>query len=568
MSELFLKTVNMSISASWIVLAVLLMRAIMRRAPKWSAVLLWGIVAIRLICPFSIESALSLIPSAETVSPEIMLENFPHIDSGISIINSTLNPIISNSFSPIPGASANPLQILIPVLSVIWVSGIAALFLYTALSYINLRRKVATAVLLKDNIYQCETVVSPFVIGIIKPRIYMPFNMSERNAELVIAHERAHISRKDHLWKPFGFLLLTLHWFNPLMWLGYVLLCRDIELACDEKVVGKLDDGQRADYSQALLNCSVNRRVISACPLAFGEIGVKQRVKSILNYKKPAFWIMLIALILCAATAVCFLTDPKDNTEHNNDIPNIVTDANIRILSVGSDKDNVSIDVLSIVKDEQGNIVLKIRWNNNSEQVINYGEGFMISKHENDSWIKLNSNGIWVLPAYPVVPLSTEDETYRNVNREKEYHLSSYYDITNDGRYRFSTEFTSDSKGTVWVDFMIDSSVIYYDSPIYDIIEYDIDNDGRTETCSLQHGFTSGLFTFILTVKEGEKIECQDIYNTRWYDLSFKEQSGKLLVQGITQGDPPETHLFEISFKDGHILLTRKDKSDEALGYW
>ena len=310
MSEIFLKIINMSISASYIVLAVLLLRLLLKKAPKWITVVLWGIVAVRLVCPFSIESVLSLMPSSEVVSPTIMTDKTPTINTGIPIINSTLNPVISESFTPNPGDSANPLQIWIPVLTTLWIVGMVALLIYTVISFAKVKRKIGTAVLLRDNIYQSENVVSPFVLGIIKPKIYLPFNMNEKDMEHVVAHEMAHIRRKDHLWKPLGFLLLTLHWFNPLMWLGYVLLCRDIELACDEKVIKELDHDARADYSQALLTCSVNRRMIAACPLAFGEVGVKDRVKSVLNYKKPAFWIIIAAVVACVAVAVCFLTNP------------------------------------------------------------------------------------------------------------------------------------------------------------------------------------------------------------------------------------------------------------------
>ncbi len=311
MADIFLKIVNMSISASWIVLAVLLLRLLLKRAPKWITVLLWGIVAIRLICPFSIESVLSLIPSTETISPEIMMDKTPTINSGVPIINNIVNPVIGESFAPDPIASANPLQILIPVLAIAWIVGIVIMLAYTAISYFRVKSKIGTAVLFRDNIYQSENVVSPFVLGIIKPKIYLPFNMNGQDMNHVIAHENAHIRRKDHWWKPFGFLVLTLHWFNPLMWLGYVLLCRDIELACDEKVVKEFDNEQKADYSQALLTCSVNRRVIAACPLAFGEVGVKNRVKSVLNYKKPAFWIVVAAIVASIAVAVCFLTNPR-----------------------------------------------------------------------------------------------------------------------------------------------------------------------------------------------------------------------------------------------------------------
>lgn len=311
MADIFLKIVNMSISASWIALAVLILRLLLKKAPKWITVLLWGIVAVRLVCPFNFESVMSLIPSTETISTDIMMDKTPTIDSGIPVINNTINPIISSSFAPDPVASANPLQILIPILSIVWVSGIMIMLIYTVISYLRVKRKIGTAVLLRDNIYQSESVVSPFVLGIIKPKIYLPFNMNEQDMEHVIAHEQAHIRRKDHLWKPLGFLILTIHWFNPLMWLGYVLLCRDIELACDEKVIKELDTEQKADYSQALLTCSVNRRMIAACPLAFGEVGVKNRVKSVLNYKKPAFWIVVVAIITSIIVAVCFLTNPK-----------------------------------------------------------------------------------------------------------------------------------------------------------------------------------------------------------------------------------------------------------------
>ena len=313
MNELFLKIINMSISASWLVLAVLILRFVLKKAPKWINVLLWGIVAIRLICPFSFESPLSLIPSAETIPLNIGMDSTPTINSGISAINNAVNPIISQSNTPMAGASINPLQITIGIYEYIWIFGMIALALYTAISYWRLHRKVDTAVRYKDNIFQSENVSSPFVFGIIKPRIYLPFKMNGQDLEHVVAHEHAHIRRKDHWWKPFGFLLLTIHWFNPLMWMAYVLLCRDIELACDEKVIKELGNEQRGDYTQALVACSVNRRMIAACPLTFGEVGVKERVKSVMNYKKPALWVIIIAVIVCVGVAVCFLTNPKQD---------------------------------------------------------------------------------------------------------------------------------------------------------------------------------------------------------------------------------------------------------------
>ena len=314
MNELFLKIINMSISASWLVLAVLILRFVLKKAPKWINVLLWGIVAIRLICPFSFESTLSLIPSAETIPLNIGMDTTPTINSGISAINNAVNPIISQSNTPMAGASVNLLQITIGIYEYIWIFGMIALALYTVISYWRLRRKVDTAVRYKDNIFQSENVSFPFVLGIIKPRIYLPFKMNGQYLEYVVAHEQAHICRKDHWWKPLGFLLLMIHWFNPLMWLAYVLLCRDIELACDEKVIKELGNEQRGDYTQALVACSVNRRMIVACPLAFGEVSVKERVKSVMNYKKPAFWVIIISVIVCVGVAVCFLTNPKQDS--------------------------------------------------------------------------------------------------------------------------------------------------------------------------------------------------------------------------------------------------------------
>ena len=318
MTEFFLNVVNMSISASWLVCAVLLLRLLLKKAPKWINVLLWGIVAVRLICPFSFESVLSLIPSSQTINPEIAL-NAPVIDSGVTIIDNVINPIIGEAtISLQPEKDVNLFQFIMPYLAGVWLVGIAALLIYTLISFLRLKRKIGTAVLLRDNIYQSEAVVSPFVLGVIKPKIYLPFNMNGQDMNHVIAHERAHIRRKDHFWKPLGFLILTLHWFNPVVWFGYILLCRDIELACDEKVVKELNNEQRAYYSEALLACSVNRRMIAACPLAFGEVGVKDRIKSVLNYKKPAFWIIVVAIVVSITVAVCFLTNPVNTSIYNS----------------------------------------------------------------------------------------------------------------------------------------------------------------------------------------------------------------------------------------------------------
>ena len=325
MAGIFLKIVNMSISACWIVLAIILLRIVLKKAPKWINCVLWGLAGLRLVLPFSFESVFSLIPSAETITKTPDSPR-PHIDSGVTIIDNQVNSYLQgNYFEGVTRPMDNFVDIT-TILAIVWIVGIAALLIYTIISFLRLKGKIGTAVLLRDNIYQSEAVVSPFVLGIIKPKIYLPFNMNGQDMEHVIAHEQAHIRRKDHLWKPLGFLILTLHWFNPMVWLGYVLLCRDIELACDEKVVKELNNEQRADYSQALLTCSVNRRMIAACPLAFGEVGVKDRVKSVLNYKKPAFWIIVVAVIASVVTSICFLTNP---ITHLNDELSVFIDGQV-----------------------------------------------------------------------------------------------------------------------------------------------------------------------------------------------------------------------------------------------
>ena len=316
MSGIFLKLLNLSISASWLVLVVLALRLVLKRAPKWVNVLLWGMVALRLMLPFSIESALSLIPSAETVSPEVVrFDPAPTITSGVEFIDNAVNPSLSESFAAAPLASVNPLYVWTYLAGWVWLIGLAAMLAYALVSYLRLRRRVSASIPLRENIYVCDEVPSPFILGIVHPRIYLPSALDEAQWGSVLSHERAHLARHDHWWKPLGFALLAVYWFNPLLWLAYTLLCRDIELACDERVLRGMDAGQVKDYSSALLACSVPRRMLAACPLAFGEVGVGARVKNALRYKKPAFWIVAASVIVCIVVAVCFLTNPRTDTD-------------------------------------------------------------------------------------------------------------------------------------------------------------------------------------------------------------------------------------------------------------
>lgn len=315
MAAVFLKLLNLSISASWLVLAVLVLRLISKRSPKWMNVLLWGIVALRLVLPFSIESALSLIPSAETVSPAVVqFAPAPTITSGVSVIDNAVNPSLSEHFAAVPTASVNPLYVWAYLAGWVWLIGLGAMLLYALVSYLRLRRRVSVSLPVQDHIYLCDAISSPFILGVVKPRIYLPSGLDEVQRQNVLAHEQAHLARRDHWWKPLGFALLAVYWFNPVLWLAYTLLCRDIELACDERVIRTMDESAVKTYSTVLLACSIPRKAVITCPLAFGEVGVKERVKNALHYKKPAFWVVAASVAVCVVVAVCFLTDPEHET--------------------------------------------------------------------------------------------------------------------------------------------------------------------------------------------------------------------------------------------------------------
>ena len=342
--DLLFKAFNMSVTASWLILAVLLLRLVFKKAPKWLRVALWGVVGLRLLLPFSLQSRVSLVPSVNTVSDPILRSavnvapTFVELDTGFAAIDGPYNEAVWRYAGQISGSDADFLQLMWTVLLYLWIAGIAAMLFWALVSFLKLRRQVRASVREEKNVYLCDEIRSPFILGVFRPRIYLPSHLSGRQKELILMHEQAHLKRLDHVWKPLGYLLLSVYWFNPVIWLAYILLCRDIELACDERVTKDLSDSERADYTQTLLDCAHKRRAVTACPVAFGEVGVKQRVKSVLNYKKPAFWIVLVAALLSVVCAVCFLTDPKtdrfygkapaDGTLLNKAYPELVTEVN------------------------------------------------------------------------------------------------------------------------------------------------------------------------------------------------------------------------------------------------
>jgi len=307
MTQLFLKLLNMSITASWIVLAVIVIRILLRKAPKWISCILWSVVALRLILPFSVESIISLIPSPEVIPQNIIQMETPAIQSAIPVLNSAVNPLFTGYLTPVSSLLEKGLFLA----SVIWAVGLGIMLLYSFFTYLRIRWQVQGSIRHEKNIYICDDVDYPFILGIIAPRIYIPSGMEEARLVYVLAHENAHIKRLDHWWKPLGFLLLSVYWFNPLLWVAYIFLCRDIEMACDEKVIADMDSAGKRDYSEALIACSVRRQMVRACPLAFGGVSIKSRIKGVLYYRKPTVWIVLVALLICILTAGCFLTNPR-----------------------------------------------------------------------------------------------------------------------------------------------------------------------------------------------------------------------------------------------------------------
>ena len=332
MGDIFLKLLNMSITAGWLILAVLCIRLLFRKIPKWVNCLLWGVVAIRLICPFSIESQFSILPSTEPIKSSTVVEGevqnyIPSIDSRLTIVENTINPMLTETFAYNESDSAAPLQIVTYAAGLVWCCGMVLLIIFAMGSAVKLHKLVKEAVCVRDNIYICDVVKSPFILGIFRPRVYLSSALREREMDYILAHESAHLKRKDHWWKALGYLLLCIHWFNPLCWIAYSLLCKDIELACDEKAAKDMTFHEKKEYSKVLLSCARQRCLIMVCPLAFGEVGVKERVKSVLNYKKPTLWIMIATVAVLVILAVCFLTNPTREYQIRITIPAGSTEA-------------------------------------------------------------------------------------------------------------------------------------------------------------------------------------------------------------------------------------------------
>lgn len=389
-SEIFLNLINMSISASWLILVILSVRLIFRRIPKSTVCFLWILSAARLVIPFSFESVLSLIPSEETISMETVKSNKFVVSSGIRAVDTTVNDYMGDIYYEGVTFASNFKEIALSFATVIWLIVMSALIIFTVVSFIRTKRRVFSAVRIKDNIYFCDGISSPFVFGIFKPKIYLPFNICESDTEYVIAHESAHIRRLDYLTRPLWFLILCIHWFNPLVWVAYVCFCRDTELACDERAIKAFSVGQLKEYSEALLRCSTKDRLLIS-PVAFGEVGLKERIINIKKYKKPAVWVSVLCVVTIIIVSIFFMTNPAGvplgAIESGGSIEtnaHIVTVSNTRGSAVFTDKEEIEhileeADNIKISKTEISDIrdidtesyenILKVTYNSYDSQL-------------------------------------------------------------------------------------------------------------------------------------------------------------------------------------------------------
>ena len=567
MSSIFLSVFNRSVAAAWLVLALVVLRLVFRKIPKWILVLLWALVAIRLILPVSIVSRASLVPSAQTIAPQTMVET-PKITTGFSYLNSAINPVIRDSVVYVaPEKSISTLKLFVLIFSRVWAFGAAAMVGYMLWSCVRLSRRIGTAVRLRENIYQSEQVDSPFVFGLFRPKIYLPFQVETQNIAHMIAHEQAHIHRRDHWWKPLGFCLLSLHWFNPLMWLGYWLLCRDVELACDEKVIANFSPEQRADYSQSLLSCSVHRRAISACPLAFGEGNVKRRIRSVLHYKKPAFWILILALVAAVAVAVCFLTDPEDKaaptteptvtepTEPETTTPTTQLQQATFLVDLGALKQKYPMYFdLPTAKGLEVYV-----WQMAQGQ---YSCGLLPGRDpvytDSELW-DLHKNAATLEEMRVIVDSYGLSHEKISVIPIQMPHSSYWYEIDDTYRKNLQEMFWNT---TPPVD-------AFLQSPVIAAASFDIDKDGNMENCALSYGPTSGLFTFMLRVEQDGKLKYYQIYEGAAGAFSFERDDNGVMVLKFDPDTPTDTVWeYDFGLADGNITLIPRDPSASQWHYW
>lgn len=508
MSELFLDILNVSIMAGWTVLAVLILRLVLKKAPAWTRCALWAVVGLRLVWPFYLESSFSLIPSTRTL-PEVALYSIlPEVSTGVEMLDEVINPSFSETFASDWSNSVNPLQVYTFICGVVWLVGVAVMAVYAIVSYLRLRRQVSVSLSAGENVYLCDRVQTPFILGIVKPKIYLPSDLAQDKWEYILAHERAHLARKDHWWKPVGFALLAVHWFNPLLWLAYVLLCRDMEQACDQRVIHDMAEEEKKNYTCTLLECSVSRRSIGACPLAFGETGVKQRIKAVLDYKKPALWIIIAAVVVCAAAAVCFLTQP-----------------------------------VSAVASPDASQILRLK-------VERIDTDCLYATDANGDLWRIMGEGEHAVAGYGIWVCIDEEPTQINENTDNDGTVK--YEVTPQRCWAFT-----DSDLSTFIG-------------VYDICSYDIDRDGTVEQLILSGGPTSGILTYELSVWNGSTCESSMIFISPYQvGGAFCMNGDQLQILTPDQKYLEETwqiHTLDVTYFLGTITITENGEPLNLLG--
>lgn len=532
-SDIFIGVLNMSLISSLVIVAVIVLRLLLRRAPRVMSCLLWAVAGMRLMIPISLECILSLIPSAEPIKADIAVSPAPQINSGIAAVDRVVNPAIS-SLTPDAAGSVNPLQIIIPIAAAVWLIGIAAMLTYALMSYLRVSRRVAMSIPGDEHdtrVQLCDGISSPFILGIFKPRIYLPSDIGAEERELVLSHERAHLSRLDHVWKPLAYFVLTVHWFDPLCWLGYILFCRDIEAACDEKVIKRLDRDGKCRYSQALLDAGTKRHIPAVCPLAFGETDVKARVRNVLNYKKPAFWVIVVAALLCVVVAVCLLTDPM---HVKND------DSGIGSISSGSEHEGFTITVKSADTWE-----IHCELVNKSNELLIFDPNPVVSA---DGKTVKPQKEVAEQPSFMVVS-DAKGKTDITID-------ISGYELDPEKLYRFEFTLTpsgdSEKHYTAYIDLKICMVYPFSDNEL--VLDRLIYDDGR---------FSS----ILLPTRDGERIRFLVsggmLYTTEIGDGAYT-CAGELTQVSLSEYDPTDM-LFDLVWADGNTPVRLKKSTVRAF---
>lgn len=519
-----------------------------------------------MILPVSFESVLSLIPSAKTLPPDIVYAQTPVIESGFSSANDVINPILLETMAPKVENSINPMQVAVFVATVVWLAGIGIMLLYATISYWRICRRVREAMPLSKRVYLCDGISTPFILGILRPRIYLPSSLEEAQREYVIAHEQAHLQRRDHWWKPLGFALLTLYWFHPLLWVAYVVLCRDIEMACDERVIKDMSQEEKTAYSKTLLECSLPRRMISACPLAFGEIGVKSRIKAVLNYKKPAFWVVLAASVLSVVAAVCLLTDPVGkgeapavSTPEKTDPPvtNTVEKTPLGDL-ITQPPAMQKIDPRSVLTDEFFNppegkhFHLVFHFDDGEDDI--WGDATLSLRNDLRGQVSTSlassylGIGTYTWDGHTLI-FTTDDDHYKLVFEATEEGFICKKGEENGKAYGIMFYSPNDDLFQLQ---RVDMEPVLTNG-IYSGAYVDVDGDGVDEHCYLEKGETDREFVFSAWDDKKNEWEYKKTYSVPFTDLSFEKNGDSNLVK-LTNGT--QSHFYQIGLEQGEIVLS------------